>query len=114
MLETRKQENVSILYLSNVCCRIQPLHWADRNLQRIRTIFQFHTAIFLKSVKSWAQFSTGDPYPHLDATAAVTQDVAGAVLWVLNPHRGILRGSGTLVILDTLAPDTRQNAENLR
>ena len=54
------------------------------------------------------------PNPHLDATSAVTQDVAGAVPRVLNVHRGILRGIGTLVILDTLAPDTREKTKKLR
>jgi len=47
---------------------------------------------------------------HLYGASADTQDVASAVPRVLNVHGWILRGIGTLVILDTLAPDTRENA----
>ena len=54
------------------------------------------------------------PDLHLDSAASDTEDVAGAVRRVLNVHRGILRGIGTLVTIDTLAPDISEKAENLR
>ena len=57
---------------------------------------------------------SSQPNLHRDGAAADTEDVAGAVTRVRDVHRGILRGIGTLVILDTLAPDTRENATDLR
>lgn len=75
------------------------------------------TGSCLDTRKIKVKVSLSSPAPpdlHHDGAAADTEDVAGAVTGVRNVHRGILRGIGTLVTIDTLAPDIRENATDLR
>ena len=49
----------------------------------------------------------------VEGAASHTQIVAGAVLGVLDVDRRLLRGVGTLVAINTLTPDIRDNAAHV-
>ena len=50
---------------------------------------------------------------HPDGASAHAEDVAGAVLGVLDVDRRLLRGVGTRVPINTLTPDIRDNAADV-
>ena len=50
---------------------------------------------------------------HPNGATAHAEDVAGAVLGVLDVDRRLLRGVGTRVAINTLTPDIRDNAAHV-